>query len=1057
MSAQIEFISAGAGSGKTYTLTEMLFKRLTDDGIRPQAVIATTFTRKAAAELRERVRASLIGKGQFALANQMSLARIGTVNSVCGQLVQRFAFELGLPPELEVIEESDAQTLLRETIDATLDADIANEMASLAARLGVEDWHSELRALLDKVRTNNIAPAALPTMAGESIETLLAHFPKPRTKDLETRLGQQIEGALQAIVAAQKQKYTATTAGYETLLRAASRDLKADRLKWSDWVKLSKAKAAAALRDEFEAVQALAAQYASHPALQDGIRCWTQQIFALAADILSSYAEAKRARRVIDFVDQERLLLEALERPEVAEALGQEIDLLMVDEFQDTSPLQLALFARLAGLAKRTVWVGDLKQAIYGFRGSDVALMQSVLKALPALGATQSVLPRSYRSRPELVALVNEVFTPAFSSTLTEEQVKLEPARAAQLKNEAFEWWHLEGSNVETYTDSLARGVADLLARAPNVVDKATNKPRPMHCGDLAILARTNVSVKMIADALSALGVPVAVAQSGLLATPEASLAWACLRRLNDPADTLASAEIISLTECPPGDALLAQRLTALKADPENAHRWREAGDDANPVLAALAAMRRQARYERSPAETLAQIITTCDLPRYVQQWRPDAERGERRLANLASLQTIANDYETSCHSRRIAPTLPGLLLHLDALVASEEDTQSEHGGNAVRVLTHHAAKGLEWAAVICTDLHHEVRSSPWGLSVQNDQATCFENPLAGRSLRYWIWPFGDQRSGIAVADQIEQACGGPFAEAAAEEAKRLLYVSMTRARDLLIFAVPTKHKVRPWLETLQANWLMPRDDGTLGLPLAADGSAIRSAVRIFDREKDATPFARPTSTPPIWFAQHPPATEALPAFVSPSSQTTGADHATLQLTVQPYGQAIQVLGSPDMATLGEALHATIAHLCVSQAAWREPDAVRALLERWNVAHALNASAVITGIASLQQAITERWAPDALMVEVPVESLLPNGQVMRGRIDMLLRNKSGWILIDHKSNRVRSGNWPEEATEYAGQLAAYAEAIERATGAPVIARVINFFTAQVLVIDGTAH
>ncbi|WP_172202796.1 UvrD-helicase domain-containing protein [Niveibacterium sp. COAC-50] len=1057
MSGQIEFISAGAGSGKTYTLTEMLFRRLTEDAVRPQAVIATTFTRKAAAELRERVRASLIDKGRFALANQMSLARIGTVNSVCGQLVQRFAFELGLPPNLEVIEESEAQTLLRETIDATLDADIANEMASLGSRLGVEDWHGQLRGLLDKVRSNNIAPTDLPAMASASVNTLLAHFPRPIDKDLDAYLGDQIDQALQAIPGAQAQKHTASTATYEKLLRGASRDLKAGRLTWSDWVKLSKAKAAVALRGEFEAVQGVAAQYDSHPDLHADIRRWTEQIFSLAGHILTSYAESKRARRVIDFVDQERLLLEALERPEVAEALGQEIDLLMVDEFQDTSPLQLALFARLAQLAKRTVWVGDLKQAIYGFRGSDVALMQSVLEALPGLGAKLSVLPKSYRSRPELVALVNEIFVPAFSSVLTQEQVKLEPARTAQLSNEAFEWWQLEGSNVDLYIEALAQGVADLLTRAPDVMDKATDTPRPLHCGDVAILARTNVSVSKIAGAISALGIPVAVAQSGLLATPEASLAWACLRRLNDPADTLASAEIISLTECPSGEDLLARRLTALKADPDNANRWREAGDDAHPVLVALAAMRRQARFERSPAEVLGQIITTCDLPRYAQQWSLDAERGERRLANLAALQTIADDYETSCHSRRIAPTLTGLLLHLDALAASGEDTQSEQGGKAVRVLTHHAAKGLEWPVVICTDLHHEVRSSPWGLSVQNESPTRFEAPLADRSLRYWIWPFGDQSSGIPVADAIETKCGAPFAQAAAEEAKRLLYVSMTRARDLLIFAVPTKHKTRPWLDTLQAEWLAPQQDGTLSLPKCPDGSAIKSEVRAFDSETATKPFSRPAPTPPVWFAEHQPTSEPLNAFVSPSSQTSDQDRTSPNAQVLAYGTAMPIHGTPDMATVGEALHAVIAHLCVSKAAWPDTGAVQAILDRWNIAHALEANSVVAGVASLQRAIVDRWAPSALMVEVPVESILPNGQVMRGRIDMLLRTSAGWILIDHKSNRVRSGNWAEEAAAYAGQLSAYAEAIQRATGVPVVARVINFFTAQVLVIDDTSH
>ena len=116
MSASITFVSAGAGSGKTYRLTEILYSRLSSGAVRPSGVIATTFTKKAAAELRERARSHLMAKGAFALAAALDYARIGTVNSVCGNLLVRFAFEAGLPTEQRVLSEPEAKLLLDQAL-----------------------------------------------------------------------------------------------------------------------------------------------------------------------------------------------------------------------------------------------------------------------------------------------------------------------------------------------------------------------------------------------------------------------------------------------------------------------------------------------------------------------------------------------------------------------------------------------------------------------------------------------------------------------------------------------------------------------------------------------------------------------------------------------------------------------------------------------------------------------------------------------------------------------------------------------------------------------------
>lgn len=1049
MTLDLEFISAGAGSGKTYTLTERLYDALTRDGVRPSGVLATTFTRKAAAELRERVRESLIARGSLEMATAMDMARIGTVNSVCGDLVKRFAFTLGLPAKLDVVEEADAAQLLRETLDSVLDAETLAEFEQLGTRLGIEDWTAEVRGIMDKARANNLAPSSLPAMAQTSRESLLRFLPPPAKTSPNAALGKAIDAALVAAEAAQQVRHTSATEAYVGVLLEAQRRLADDACPWATWVKLSKEGGAKTIQAAAEAVQEAARRYEQHPRLRDDLTRWIDLAFAVAARALEAYAEAKRQRRVIDFVDQERLLLEALDRPEVAAALSEELDLLMVDEFQDTSPIQLALFVRLAALARKTIWVGDLKQAIYGFRGSDVALMQSVLAALPALGAKQIILPKSYRSRPELVTIVNEAFVPAFDGVLTPSQVQLNAARSATLDDAAYEWWTLAGKNKSDIAASLAAGVAHLLQRAPLIECRTTKQARPLRAGDVAILARTNEGVANAAEALAGRGIAVAVERAGLLASPEGRLVWACLRRLEDRSDTLASAEIIALTESRSGESLLADRLAYLAKQPADARSWREADEDANPALAALARLRTALRLTNSPAEVVRALIAQCDLARYTRQWGPDATTDARRLANLDAITALATEYEQGCARRRTAATLPGLLLHFENLAADEADAQAMADTDAVRVLTHHAAKGLEWPAVICLDLDYSPHGSVWGLSVLSEAPMSLDAPLAGRSLRYWPWPFAKQSANVALDDKITEACGAPAQATAEAEARRLLYVSMTRARDLLVFALPAKAKNTDWLDLIGAAWLKP-DDGKLKLPKLGR-RAIASAVRDFDGSTETPSPISATADNASWLATSPNLAPYATAFVSPSSLEHNGNFEHVS-TIHTYGPGFSISGSPDMAQVGEALHACLAAEALNPRADQPTARISELIAAWQVSAHVTPATVADACATFATALTERWNPVSVAVELPLQSHLPNGQILNGRIDMLLETPRGWVLIDHKSNRVCSAQLQGEADKYLGQLEAYAQAIERATGKPVIESVIHFVSAQAFVV-----
>ncbi len=1039
---KLQFISAGAGSGKTYRLTEILSAELTSGRVQAAGVIATTFTKKAAAELRERVREHLLKEGKLELANAMGQARIGTVNSVCGGFLERFAFEAGLATEQQVLEENQSALLIKAAIDEAVGSAGVTALNALAARLGVEEWQKSLKDLLDKARANDIPPAALPAalpaMANANANSLLAHFPAAAKEDLTQEMLARIAHCLVELKPAVEASGKKGSADYLGKLLEFQRKLSRNQATWNEWLALAKAEPEKSLKPLAEPIGEMARRYDQHSGLHDDLRAYLTRMFELAAQTLTLYADRKRELGVVDFTDQEHLLLGLLDDPAVSAVLADELDLLLVDEFQDTSPIQLALFMKLAKLAKQTYWVGDIKQAIYGFRGSDTKLMEALVKALPKLGGDKTILNSSWRSRASLVHLVNHAFTAAFANTLARDEVALQPQRKDVLTSTAFAHWLLSGKNKSQRGSALAEGVKRCLSSGYQVFDKHSQSARALRYGDIAILCRSNDGIQDLATELRAMGIPVATAQAGLLATPEAHLALACLRRLNDSRDTIATAEILSMADCAAPESWVTDRLNYLAGEGDRT-LWKESGADAHPLLRTIAGLR-AALPLLAPREALQTVIIRCDLPRIVLQWQANTNAARQRLANLESLLEMADRYEDSCRNTQQAATISGLILWLKAEAAENQDKLAEPAVDAVKILTHHAAKGLEWPVVILTDLNAPLRDKTWDITATAKSGIDVHQPLKDRFIRYWPWPFGKQSAGIAVAERVAlSAEGKAFQGEAVEEAKRLLYVGMTRARDLLILALAENDKALPWLKTVAAGGLLsPADPEATTLTLAG-GEAIPYEQWKLAASDEKDPRAQGEAedapiNPLHWFAT-PPERPRQPLFFSASG---AAPIPCEVLESVQLGQRIPITLQPDMAVLGTALHACIgAHFTDGNAPLDEAEAIE-ILAGFEVAEHLSACDVLRQIHALEKWIRARWPAAEVIAEVPIELRRNNGQHMNGRIDLLLKLPDGWVLIDHKSSLLGVDQWPELAAQYGGQLAAYADAIEQTTRMPVL-------------------
>ncbi|MGV8677618.1 UvrD-helicase domain-containing protein, partial [Pseudomonas aeruginosa] len=296
MMRNIEFISAGAGSGKTYKLTETLAQALESGAARPHAILATTFTVKAATELRERARSWLLEKGRLDLATAIGQARLGTVNSVCGQMLKRFCFELGLSPDQTVLSEGQSKRLLKATLAESMDAAAQAELVRLTERFGIEqaDWSKTVESVVKAALDNDIAPVALRTMGAQNADLMLANWPAPSTgPDPTEALAAALDEAHQKVVAYVEQQQAAGAKVAENLRKGLERLQKLDRLFrearwcWPDWIGAAGIDAGAKVRDILEPVKAAAQAHEAHPAFHAEVHRYLDLLFNLAADVLA--------------------------------------------------------------------------------------------------------------------------------------------------------------------------------------------------------------------------------------------------------------------------------------------------------------------------------------------------------------------------------------------------------------------------------------------------------------------------------------------------------------------------------------------------------------------------------------------------------------------------------------------------------------------------------------------------------------------------------------------------------------------------------------------------
>nr|WP_161501141.1 UvrD-helicase domain-containing protein [Rhodopirellula sp. SM50] len=1037
----LELIRAGAGSGKTYNLCETVAAAVRD-GLDPARIMATTFTKKAAAELKGRIQAKLLLWTDDPEANQLAadrleLAAIGTVHGVAHRVLSRYAVQLGLSTRLEVMSERAAERLVSEQLNI-LPLDGWEQLVSCAHRLGVKDLQQQLLKLLDAKRSNQISDDGVRQHLKDSA-TRVCQLLSSR----EPLMVASFDDFLELIQETLRDPAVQTCTTKDSIaIRRKLVDLQSMRHgKWEAYAEVLTRGFKAGKRSGADAaldnLRSNAAEVCNHRDLHDDVCKFSDLLAEHAILIETGCRQYKIERGLVDFTDLETLFLEALLGDQLPALIENDFSLVMVDEFQDTNPLQLAIFQAVRRISPRHRWVGDPKQAIFGFRGTDPGLVRKVWEQFR--DSELPPLPDNRRSQKGLVQFVGTIFEPIFG-----EDAKQNPVNEESDRN--IERWLFKTKNQNDDAKALVAGIREL-------------QDEGYRLGDIVVLERANAGVEKLAIELERNGIDYLFENAGLLSTREGVLTMAGMRLVLDRNDSLAAATIKHLLSSPDATTpdwiidRLTQRLADREANEDSSSEtrvWRQPWEgDAD-----LTNLEQIDRKTSSPHSVCKLVLEALDLPNRIATWGDVAQRA----CNLDSILKHVANYEDQMLGSGQAATLGGAVLYLEQLAKEGEDIKYPPlGHNAVTIMTYHKSKGLQWPVVILSGLNSDRGPNMWQPSVSGGGEDV-NKPLDGRAIRAWAWPFGmndaqppQRRSGTTLDDDaVASPEGAEQADIETAENLRLLYVGCTRAESKLVFA--HRRGTDKWLQRLpNIDEILPVDSDPGEHSLA--GISTSYVLRHLEA---SDPSDAVRDQPIHWFAQarDTPAV-ATPRFHSPSQiDVDEADDRELDTHELPGGSHFpEGLDQEHYSAFGDAVHAYLAALpsLVNVDDDRKMVIARLCLSAYSMDGKL-APSVLVEIGGRFADWVKVTFPDAIWrAEVPAVAERDAGGSYHGTLDLILEMPDGAVVvIDHKSAPIRRTNCEAKARQYIAQVDAYNEMLSQ-QGCQIASTWIHFPLAGVVV------
>jgi ATP-dependent exoDNAse (exonuclease V) beta subunit len=818
------FISAGAGSGKTYRITTDVAKMVFDHKLNPDLVIMTTFTKAAAQELREKAKKELVNLGKHREAQQMEHALIGTVHSVANTFLTKYWYLLGIMPDAAAMEENELQMYRDHSLRGLLDpkdrsflfkyAETYNVIYDAKERksgINYEFWKADLCKVLDFIQWYGIKEDQIKDSI-ETTESFIVCLDEPKDDTSLMEYAQAVIIELEDVLSNMRQG-SKVKAELERICYYKNRNLSADELDDLEAIAKGRCKDSDNTKRFSECLagtKVFTAESAKHQ------REYASLIFRLACRWQKEYRQYKDEHHLIDFNDMEEMFLQLLDIKEVQRDITSRYTHLFVDEFQDSNPMQVRIFQKLSSLLN-TCYVGDKKQAIYGFRGSDTELTAAVADSI----SDTEHLEHSYRSVEPLVNFSNAIFSQVFSQ-MTDKEVKLfMPEKNGNYTpvDYPLRLWPNSGDK------TLALQIQQLILRE-EIAPK-----------DIAVLARTNADLDRLADELRALKVPVCRESNDIKESRSGRLMKALLTLVNTPFNQLARAEVAYLTE--PGyhvTKIIEDRLDFLAEEDSAPSGYLED----LPIISRLTQLRSFRSKEEEEYSTnllgyqsisslVESLVIELDLYSLVQSW----ENAQAEETNLQVLIDLARKYEDYATKLAQPATVAGFI---EFFTDQKQDGAANEDG--IRLYTYHKSKGLEWKVVIMLSLDNDAADatkiatrSMLGCHHHREQLPTADNPNPPMTISLVRNIYGSSDAAkAAVTSRLQQH---PLWETVSVheigEAARLLYVGVTRAREILILAPKEKDGAvsLSWFRSVGVNNINQLLDGSesqdllgIGMPL---------------------------------------------------------------------------------------------------------------------------------------------------------------------------------------------------------------------------------------------
>ena len=1034
----VTYINASAGSGKTYTLTHTLADLISDQKVKPEQVIMTTFTVKAASEMKEEAKKVLYEKGLFEEASRLDQAMIGTIHSVANALINKYWFFLGLSPDMGVMAEEDTQFYTSQSLS---DLPTQEELKTLHAfcenfdiqyKYGVgkrgvnyDYWKEDILRVI--TYTTNYELGSYERSIKESLD-YIRQFVRPNIKSDFTK------EELTAILNAQKryaetQRESKKKQDILAEIRSMRRGLSDPTIGW--YKRLAKLlNAWTSCAPEAEDMRDRLAELWHWPLVYQKQEAYIRLLFDLAARWKDRYTNYKKEKNLLDYNDMEKYMRDLLTDEELSKEIKMDYRYLFVDEYQDCSPIQVKIFDRLSELMEHSYWVGDYKQAIYGFRGSDITLTKAVVDRI-ATGQNgcemAKPLDTSYRSLPDIVKVCNETFKRTFADVLDEKSITLKEHRENKEGITSLRYWDLSSQE----DVGLPHHIAHLIQQGV--------KP-----SDIAVLGRANAPLNEMAGVLTDnFGIPASrenLPVSQMAATP---LVLALLALVASEKDSLAKAQIAILTEQDFGTKELIE--SKLLFDAEEGKKDKDFLNDV-PLVKRLLELRPMLK-QQSVAALVETMIIELDLYNVVKK----IGRVSESQSCLNTIIRTAYTYEQHCVQMNLPATVNGFMDYLTVI-----DPVGTGDANGVQLHTYHSSKGLQWKYVILTSLRERmddpakcVKQSIYGIHFNYSEQPSAETPYPEVYIRVMPFVYGSGNTKVPedIQEDIEKSeLYKKVKSDSLSECNRLLYVGMTRPQDVMILALekPAKnnHELQ-WLQDVGLDCVQPQDNSDLlGVGMhfidetltPDEGEQINSYHYMADNEK--------MKTRRIPYQQE--LCEADRKYLSPSSQWEKG-HVEKDYKICESLKRGTLVGRT-MADVGNCIHQIycgIEQNIDNEAYYKD------LIASYGLStYLIDYEGIRTAWEELVAWLTEEYGSATHIYHERPFSHLKDGQVFTGSIDLVWQTEEGDILIDFKTCPLGHKHILNEESDhyagwYAGQLDAYTDALE-AAGEKVIKRYIYY-------------